>query len=276
VRLRVVVGTVLLAHTAAVAAVDVSHVTGDELAALKREHFWFGCTVEQARLAWRGKARASVHRNAGNGGEPVLVLLSSRFDASRPYVVQTHFHGDFTAVGAPGGVHTQRIAELLHDEPQRVWVLPEAKGNVGKRGTDWENVKDHEALLREALASVGLAVRADTRLVVSAHSSGGRALGTVAGNGSLRAEQVVLLDCLYESANDALLAAARSGALDAVREIVIVPAGTYPASRDEAMLEAANGRARLEQLIPKKGLSDHAAAVRHHLSPSPPRGRGSG
>lgn len=277
---RLVVVTVLvLTQTAAVAAVDLSRVTKDEIAQLKREHFWFGCTVEQAKATWLGVHAVAI-RAVGNGGEPVLTLVPPRFDAARPFVVQTHFHGDFTSAGGPGGVHTQRIREVLDDEPQRVWVLPEAQGNIGKKKTDWENVADHGQLVHEALASVGLRARDDTRLVVSAHSAGARALERVVRNHTLRAEQLVLLDCLYERSegpgpNTALLSAVSSGALEAVQEIVIVPAGTYPAERDEALLKAAGGRARLERVKKTPGLSDHAAAARNHLVlPLPHRGEG--
>lgn len=258
------------------AVVDLALVTPGEVAQLKRQHFWLGCTVEQARLTWERElpaARLSVFLGEGNGGEPVLVLVPPQFDARRPAVVQTHFHGDFTAVGAPGGVHTLRLRELLVTEPQRLWVLPEARGNIGQRGTDWGNVRDHARLVAEALAVVGLDAREDTRFVVSAHSSGGRALATVLGNGTLRAQQLVLLDCLYERADgpgafSALVEAVQRGALASVEDVVLVASGSYPAERDARLLELGAPKVRLEALVPRAGLSDHAAAARNHLVPS--------
>lgn len=273
---RAVVAGVLLAHTAAVAAdlrpVELSRVTKEDLVSLKRVHYWFGCTVEQAKQTWRDEVRGVVRLSDGNGGEPVLTLVSRRFDVARPFVVHTHFHGDFTAVAAPGGVHTQRIRELLEEDPQRVWVLPEASANIGTKSTGWDHVVDHALLVEEALESVGLVANAQTRQVVSAHSSGGRALEVLVKNRTLRAHQLVLLDCLYERVdgpgpNTALLTAAREGAFASVEEVVIVAAGVYPASRDEALLAELGAKGRLEPLQPRKGLSDHAAAARNHLVP---------
>lgn len=252
-------------------AIDLAQVTPGEIAELKQRHLWLGCTVEQARSTWRAElpaARLAVCSSEGNGGEPVLLLAPPRFEPRLPFIVHTHFHGDFTAVGAPGGVHTLRMRELLEAEPQRLWVLPEARGNIGARGTDWGNVRDLRGLVAEALAAVGLHGRSDTRGVVSAHSAGGRALATVLGNGTLQAHQLVLLDCLFgPAAFSDIVAAVEQGALAHVHDVVIVASGGYPPARDARLLELGAPKVRLEPLVPREGLSGHAAAARNHLVP---------
>jgi hypothetical protein len=252
-------------------AVDLARVTPGEIAELKQRHRWLGCTVEQARSTWKPElhaARLAVRACEGNGGEPVLVLVPPRFEPRLPFVVHTHFHGDFTAVGAPGGVHTLRMRELLDDEPQRLWVLPEARANIGARGTDWDNARDLRGLVAEALAAVGVQARGDTRCVVSAHSAGGRALATVLGNGTQHAHQLVLLDCLSgPAAFSDILAAVEQGALTHVHDVVIVASGAYPPERDARLLELGAPKVRLEPLVPREGLSAHAATARNHLVP---------
>lgn len=257
---------------------DVGSISRDELAKLKQSSPALARTIEQAKstyaefLSRTPPARISVSSPPGNGGAPVLTLVPPGFDPTRATSVQTHFHGDLTSVAAPNGSHTGNIKEQLAKDPQRVWVLPEAQGNVGSSGTNWNNVKDHAATVRDALASAGVSPTGNTTHVVSAHSAGGRALAAAMTSGTLRADQLVLLDCLYEretgpGANTAILNAVKHGALSQVKDVVIVATGSYPADRDAKLIEAGGDKVRKEKLVPRQGLSNHEASARNHLVP---------
>lgn len=260
--------------------VDVGSISREELARLKQANPAAARTVEQAKatyaefLSRTPPARLTVSTSSGNGGAPVLTLVPPGFDPSRPATVQTHFHGDLTSVAAPNGSHTGNIKEQLGKEPQRLWVLPEAMGNVGAAGTNWTNVKDQGGATRDALQAAGVTAGSDTRYVVSAHSAGGRALAAAMTSGTLKADQLVLLDCLYEretgpGANTAILNAVKAGGLAQVKDVIIVATGSYPSERNDKLMAAAGGKARLEKLVPRQGLSNHEASARNHLVPRP-------
>jgi hypothetical protein len=259
-------------------SIDVGSISKAELAKLKQSSPALARTIEQAKstyaefLSRTPPARISVSTTPGNGAAPVLTLVPPGFDPSKPATVQTHFHGDLTSVAAPNGSHTGNIKEQLSKDPQRVWVLPEAQGNVGAAGTNWNNVKDQAGTVKDALTGAGLAAKSDTRFVVSAHSAGGRALAAAMTNGTLKADQLVLLDCLYErengpGANTAILNAVKNGALAQVKDVVIVATGSYPAERDAKLMEAGGAKVRKEKLVPRQGLSNHEASARNHLVP---------
>ncbi len=261
---------------------DVGSISKDELVKLRQSSPALARTLEQAKstyaefLSRSPPARITVTTSPGNGAAPVLTLVPPGFDPSKPATVQTHFHGDMTSVASPSGPHTGNIKEQLTKDPQRVWVLPEAQGNVGSSGTNWNNVKDQAGTVKDALAGAGVSldVARDERFVVSAHSSGGRAIAAAMTSGTLRADQLVLLDCLYEreagpGANTAILNAVKKGGLSQVKDVVIVATGSYPADRDEKLREAAGGRVRMEKLVPRQGVSNHEAAARNHLVPKP-------
>jgi predicted O-methyltransferase YrrM len=151
-------------------------------------------------------------------------------------------------------------------------VLPESLGTPGVGRTNWDGVKHEASTTRDALAGAGLDPGSGTRFVVSAHSAGGRALAAAMSGGTLKADQLVLLDCLYEKENapgafSAILKAVKAGGLAEVKDVVVVPTGTYPPARDEQLLAAAGGRARLEKFVPRPGLSNHNAAARNNLVP---------
>ena len=257
--------------------IDVGTISKDELAKLRQSSPALARTIEQAKstyaefLSRTPAARITVSTSPGNGAAPVLTLVPPGFNPSRPVTVQTHFHGDMTSVASPSGPHTGNIKEQLTKDPQRVWVLPEAQGNVGSSGTNWNNVKDQAGTVKDALAGAG--VTAGT-FVVSAHSAGGRAIAAAMTGGTLKADQLVLLDSLYErdagpGANTAILNAVKKGGLSQVKDVVIVATGSYPADRDEKLREAAGGKVRMEKLVPRQGVSDHEAAARNHLVPKP-------
>ncbi|MFT3713166.1 MAG: hypothetical protein QM817_36390 [Archangium sp.] len=259
--------------------VDVSSLSAAELTKLKSTQPAVARVVEQAKATYadaiRAGAKLTVTTTGANGGAPVLTLVPPGFDPKKPATVQTHYHGDLTSVAAANGSHTGNIKEQLSKDPQRVFVLPEAQGNVGGSGTNWNNVKDQAGTVRDALAGAGVTPVDGTKYVVSAHSAGGRALAAaMKPPGTLKADQLVLLDCLYEStngpgANTAILNAVKAGGLKNVSDVVIVATGSYPAERDAAMREAGGDKVRMEKLVPRQGLSNHEASVRNHLVPKP-------
>ncbi|MDP2274223.1 MAG: hypothetical protein Q8K32_25995 [Archangium sp.] len=233
-------------------------------------------TLEQARSTWAEflpRARIILSISSANEGAPTLTLVPPGFDPAKPVTVQTHFHGDATSIAAAAGPHTGNIKEQLLRDPQRVWVLPEAKGNVGLGNTNWNNVKDQSGTTRDALAGAGVIETSATTYVVSAHSSGGRAIAAAMTSGTLQADQLVLLDCLFEreqgpGAHTAILNAVKKGGLAQVKDVVIVATGSYPGERDDQLIAAGGGRVRKEELIPRQGSSDHEAAARNHLVPT--------
>lgn len=258
---------------------DVAQVTPQELAKLKQSSPSLAKTIEQAKSTYAAElkagARITVTSSAANGGAPVMTLVPPRFDPKKPATVQTHYHGDLTSVAAPNGSHTGNIKEQLARDPQRVFVLPEAQGNVGGSGTNWNNVRDQAGTVTDALAGAGVSPVGGTKYVVSAHSAGGRAIAAaMKAPSTLRADQLVLLDCLYEStngpgANTAILNAVKAGGLKNVNDVVIVATGSYPADRDAAMRAAGGDKVRMEKLVPRQGLSNHEASARNHLVPKP-------
>jgi hypothetical protein len=256
--------------------VDVSALSAAELTRLRQTQPSLARTIEQAKATYaealRAGARLTVTTTSANGNAPVLTLVPPGFDPGKPVTVHTHYHGDRTSVAAPDGSHTGNLKEQLAKDPQRVFVLPEAQGNVGGNGTNWNNVKDQAGTVRDALAGAGVTLGADGTQVVSAHSAGGRALAAAMKAGTLKAHQLVLLDCLYEStsgpgANTAILNAVKAGALKDVKDVVIVATGSYPPERDAKLREAGGGKVRMERLVPRAGLSNHEAAARNHLVP---------
>lgn len=266
------------APTVASRPVDVGTLGATELARLRQTQPAVARVVDQAKATWAPELARSpplrllVTTSAANGGLPVLVLAAPGFDPSKPATVHTHYHGDLTAVAAPGGSHTENIREQLAKEPQRLWVLPEAAGNVGARGTNWSNAKDQAGTARDALVALGLEPAPGSKHVVSAHSAGGRALAASMTAGNVKADQLVLLDCLYEStsgpgANTAILNAVKRGALTNVKDVVVVATGSYPDERNVKLREAGGPVVRMETVVPRAGLSNHEAAARNHLVP---------
>ena len=251
---------------------DASQVTGAQLTALKTSNPLLASTLSTAKatfaaqLAAKPSARVLVFTSAGNGQQPVVVVVPPGYSASKPTTVQTHYHGDRTSAAAAKGSHTLRMAEKLKSDPQTVWVVPEARGNVNANGTDWSNVISQKQTTDDAIKLAGLG--SVTRKVVSVHSAGGRALAkAMLKPNSVEADQLRLLDCLFEATNGPGAATAITKGLPAlkVKDIVLVATGSYPASRDRALIAASQGRAHLEKLQKVPGFSDHEAAVRSQL-----------
>jgi hypothetical protein len=222
--------------------------------------------IERAQTAYADLlaqgARIVVTTSAGNGGKPVAVLLPAGFDPAQPAKVQTHYHGDRTSAAEPNGGTTQAIKELVAKDAQRVFVLPEAKANVGGSPMDWTNVQSQAQTTSDALAAAGVTKVGER--TVSAHSSGGRALAmAAAAPGGVAADRVVLLDCLYEPAATRIregLTANGAG----VKELVVVR-GTNEEARADAMVAAFKDRARKVLIGPTRGENAHDAAVRFLL-----------
>lgn len=275
---RPVTSPAVLVPLAPARTLDVGSITRDQLVKLRQSSPALARTIEQAKATYADflsrtpPARITVTTSPGNGAAPVLTLVPPGFDPAKPATVQTHFHGDMTSVASPSGGHTGNIKEQLTRDPQRVWVLPEAQGNVGTSGTNWNNVKDQAATVTDALAGAG--VTAIGTSVVSAHSAGGRAIAAAMISGTLKADQLVLLDCLYEreagpGAYTAILNAVKKGGLSQVKDVVIVATGSYPSERDDKLREEGGGKVRMEKLVPRQGATNHEAAVRNHLVSKP-------
>jgi hypothetical protein len=200
---------------------DVCEVTPEEIAALKASKDpttrRIGNTPSGAKASYadsiaRGD-RVLVTTSAGNGGQPVVVLVPAGYNPSQPAHVHTHYHGfNATVVDAQGhGAGTAaRIAQVQKADPQTIFILPEC-GNAPALGpagtpaykTDWSNVSSQAQTTDDALVAAGIAPGQVGVRVVSAHSGGGAALAHAIlskpdGSG-LSCDRLELEDCLYGS-----------------------------------------------------------------------------
>jgi hypothetical protein len=208
--------------------------------------------------------KVTVTTSAGNGGQPVTTVVPPGFDPNQPATVQTHYHGDFTSAASPSSSAPKAMKEMMAANPQQVFVLPEARGNIGGQPTDWGNVTDQARTTRDALGATGI-----TNVgmkVVSAHSAGGRALAGSLNNGHIDANRVALLDCLYEPANSQIRSGlARFGGN--VRDISVVQA-TNAAGRAEAMVRTFPGRGHQTNVSGLHGDGPHDSTIRYYLGGS--------
>ena len=236
------------------------------LAELKKTNPSLASTVDKAQKAYgdllaKG-ARIVVTTPAGNGGAPVVTLVPPGFDPTKPAKVQTHYHGDRTSAAEPNGIASKAIHELVAKDPQTVFVLPEAKGNVGESGTDWSNAKDQASTTADSLAAAG--VTDVSERTVSAHSAGGRALATALKDGKVQADRVVLLDCLYQPAKDQIKAGLQKYGGD-VKEIVVT-LGTNEPERARDMVKTFEPRSRLVRVPSTGDTNPHDGSVRWMLN----------
>lgn len=237
-------------------AIDVREVSNDRIRALKSSSSAIdrrlGATIERARSAYADVSSAGgrlvVLKSPGNGNQPVLVIVAPGFDAEKPAVVHTHYHGWNSTVAEPRG-HSAgagaRIREVQAASPQAVFVLPECRNapvGGGSYATDWSNVSSEASTTEDALRAAGItkvAVR-----IVSAHSGGGSALanairGNADGSG-LRADRLELLDSLYGS-EAAIAGWAKTKNGGALGELEYFR-GTNDAGRDRAISKAFGDR----------------------------------
>ncbi len=197
---------------------DVSQVTPEQLRAMSRStdpaERRLGETIARAQTAFadtiqRG-GRVLASTSPGNGDRPVLTVIPPGFDPRQPARVQTHYHGWNATVADPRGHSagtTARIQEVQAQDPQAVFVLPEANNAPARGGqyrTDWSNVTSQARTTEDALRGAGI-TNVGTR-VVSAHSGGGNALANAIrahrdGSG-LQADRLELHDSLYGSQAD--------------------------------------------------------------------------
>jgi hypothetical protein len=218
--------------------------------------------LQRARVAYADLiaqgARVEVVTPPGNGGQPVVVLVPPGFDPNKPAKVQTHYHGDRSSAAEAGGIATRAIHDLSRRDPQTVWVLPEARGGVNSSPTDWSNVMDQGATTRDALAAVGV-TNVEER-TVSGHSAGGRALARAIERGTVQADRLLLLDCLYDPARQTI----KKGITDhgaGIREIVVVR-GTNEAARARDLVRTFAPRTRAITVPATGGQNPHDGAVR--------------
>lgn len=196
-------------------------------AAIEARHR-LGVTIENARTTYAGMlnmqppAVIKAVLSAGNGGQPVLVLVNPYFDHSKPAKhVHTHYHGDNATVADRQGSKAGTFARLIdqfHREPQSVWVLPESVARPKKNEAwpqqpdsakhdtsykaSWDNVVSQTRTTRDALNAVGVSDQG-AKHVVSFHSRGGSAVDRMMAHdptgAGLKADRLELHDSLYGS-----------------------------------------------------------------------------
>lgn len=231
---------------------DVGALSSSELSGLPRS---LQTVIREAKSTYASQiaqgARILALTSSGNADFPVLVVAPPGFDPSRPVTVHTHYHGWRTSVAASGGSHTYSIKQHLGSDPQRVYVLPECRSKDSQGRTDWGNATNQSRTTRDALAALGVANA--SRHVVSAHSAGGQPLARFMENGTLQADQLRMLDCLYWDAQQRAAIRANPGKY---RDVVIVVTPDQ-AARGQLMASTSGGR-----LVRH---SDHEGTVRDYM-----------
>ena len=240
--------------------------SSDELKTMAKTQPALARTISKAQAAFgdlQAKGgRLIVTTSAGNGNQPVLTIVPPGFDPSKPAKVQTHYHGDRTSVAAKDGRTTNGIKALIAADPQEVFVLPEAKGNVDADGTDWSNATNETQTTNDALAAAGVSNVSER--TVSAHSAGGRALATaLQTRGGVQADRVLMLDCLYQPAADSIKKGLKANG-GSVKEIVVVR-GTNEPARQKEMIEAFKPRSHGFQVGAMGGNNPHDSITRYYL-----------
>ena len=230
---------------------------GDAIEAQRR----LGLTIERAKVAYadllnqKPPAKIYVTTSAGNGGQPVLVIVGPGVDAKHPAKhVHTHYHGDNATVADPAGSKAgtnARIADQLKREPQSVWVLPESTARPkakeewpqqqdspthdGSYFANWDHVQSQVQTTTDALKAAGVD-GTNAKHVVSFHSRGGEALMNImrdkSGNG-LKADRLELHDCLYGSQTSAAAWGATANGKAVAR--VVVYRGWLPSDRGDVV-----------------------------------------
>lgn len=231
---------------------------GDAIEAQRR----LGITIERAKVAYADllnqhpPAKIYVTTSAGNGGQPVLVIVGPGFDPKQPAKhVHTHYHGDNATVADPAGSKAgtnARIADQLKREPQSVWVLPESTARPkakeewpqqpdtpahdGYYRANWDHVRSQVQTTADALKAAGVD-GTNAKHVVSFHSRGGEALINImssdkSGNG-LKADRLELHDCLYGSQHSAAAWGGTANGKAAAR--VVVYRGWLSAGRGDVV-----------------------------------------
>lgn len=204
--------------------VDVAKVTADELAALPAD---MRTAVKDAQgYAQKNFSKMSppptitVTAAPANGGSPVTVIVPpGRRDELN---VHTHYHGDRAQAVSGENKAAESIAERIRKGDKTVWVLPEAVGPGAS--TDWSNPIDVDKTTNEALRGAGLVPKDVDQRVVSAHSSGGRALTkTLERGGSISGDELIIQDALYTGVFEDLKEKLR-GATLGLSHVTIVPA----------------------------------------------------
>lgn len=208
-------------------AYDVGTVSKDDIEALKnspdKQQQRLGHAIENLKESYGDlldskQVKITVTMNAGNGGEPVATIASSKLDLKDPdkvVRVHTHYHGDNATIGDPEGSkagQASRIREIIARDPQTVFVLPECRTATptvdGPKHNNsyvakWDNVKSQVETTEGALRAAGINPWKVGQETVSFHSRGGEVIQKLmqddkTGN-SLRADRLELLDCLYGS-----------------------------------------------------------------------------
>src|SRR5262245_6093110 len=227
-----------------------------------------GRTLENADIAYRDLiakgAKVYVTTSAGNGGQPVLTLVSPGFKGDLPAHVHTHYHGDNATVADPIGSKAgtyARMSEVMARDSQTVFVLPESTwygANPQQPDTpqhdttysaSWAQVTSQAQTTDDALRAAKICnVGSET---VSVHSKGGSAITAIMnadGSGKgLRCDRLELLDSLYGSqANVAAWAKTANG--KAVKSVTYVH-GDNPAGRHRSIEQAFGKRFAMVDIL---------------------------
>ncbi len=195
-----------------------------------------------ADLIKRG-GRVVVTTSAGNGGQPVVVLIPPGFDPTKPARVHTHYHGNNASavdpVGGPSGANA-RMAAVQTRDPQTVFVLPVC-ANPQKKvplwyDVSWSNASSQTQTTSDALKAAGITNVG--KRIVSAHSRGGSALANIINKdpAGLKADRLELHDSLYGSQVQLRNWAASANG-KAVSSVLFYRAGN-PVGRDAELAQA--------------------------------------
>jgi hypothetical protein len=258
-------------------AYDVANTPAGTISTLKQSKIAserdLGFTIENAKASYAEQikkgARIVVTTSAGNGGQPVLVIMGPGFDPTQKARVHTHYHGDDATVADPRGSPadtTSRIAAVQARDPQTVFVLPECANPSRKvpawYDVSWSNVSSQALTTDDALKAAGITLVG--KQIVSAHSRGGSALAKIIKTdpAGLRADRLELQDCLYGSQAQLKDWAATANGKN-VQSVVYYRA-TNPPGRDHELERAFSNYKRID--LTKH---DHYNTVGKHMDAEP-------
>lgn len=202
---------------------DIAKTTSADIERLRKEgKERLANTIANAQVAYgdlletHPRVKIVVTTSDGNGGQPVLVVRGP--DYQKGAHVHTHYHGDNATVaddlGSKAGTNARIRAVILKEDPQAVFVLPEAQNSTEKGDSfsndntysaSWGNVESQVQTTADALEAAGVTDK-PTESVVSFHSGGGMALVNLVNadkTGSrLKADRIELYDCVYHFGKD--------------------------------------------------------------------------
>jgi len=173
--------------------------------------------IQNARQSYApllmGGAKIYINRPVGNSGAPVLTMVPKALvdNPNQKFNTVVHYGGMHGTAASPDPAadSNAKLGKAMNGSPPTVYILPEAKNPVKSPGRkygspddynpDWSVAKDPRATADDCLKAAGLKpTGGDNKLVVSAHSAGGRAVVNAINNGKLDCDQLVMQDSLYQ------------------------------------------------------------------------------